>query len=414
MSRLIAVLRRGLFALDVTLPFPVAAPAPRRGWADRARAVVVSSIQRSWVRIRGPIDPLLVEASARGELAVARVRLGMAAALLVIPVSALVASRQTENLIGLGAALAAVLLSLLVDSLVTRGLYRHWFSVVTSAVDVSIVSASLAAFLVLVDPHTAVNSKVVFECYFLALGAATLRYDVRICLFAGLLALVQYAVIVLVASTYWSLHDPRFAPFPHGMFSWTTQLSRFILLASFSVLAAVVVKRSWQLRYLSATDRLTGLYNRSQFNDYLVAEVARSQRHRSPFSIVMIDVDRFKALNDTHGHPAGDAALQLMASMLRQSFRAGDVVARYGGEEFVVLMRETSKAQAIERLEVVRHAIEATPCILSTGAGPIGLTISIGTACFPEDGVSEHQLLSCADRRLLAAKAHGRNCIVAG
>jgi hypothetical protein len=116
-SRLIAVLRRGLFALDVTLPCPVAAPAPRSGWADRARAVVVSSLQRAWVRIRGPIDPLLVElveASARGELAVARVRLGMAAALLVIPVSALVASRQTENLIGLEAALAAVLLSLLV------------------------------------------------------------------------------------------------------------------------------------------------------------------------------------------------------------------------------------------------------------------------------------------------------------
>jgi hypothetical protein len=156
-SRLIAVLRRGLFALDVTLPFSVAAPAPRSGRADMARAVVVSRIQRAWVRIRGPIDPLLVEASARGELAVARVRPGMAAALPVIPVSALVESRQTENLIGLGAALAAVLLSVLVDSLVTRGLYRHWFSVATSAVDVSIVSASLVAFLVLVDQHTAVN-----------------------------------------------------------------------------------------------------------------------------------------------------------------------------------------------------------------------------------------------------------------
>ena len=338
-------------------------------------------------------------------------RLGIAAALLVIPVSALVESPQRENLIGLGAALAAVLLSVVVYSLVTRGLYRHWFSVATSAVDVSIVSASLVAFLGLDHPHIAVNSKVVFECYFLALGAATLRYDVRICLFAGLLALVQYTVIVLVASTYWSLNDPRFAPFPHGTFSWMTQLSRFILLASFSVLAAVVVKRSWELRYLSATDRLTGLYNRSQFTDYLVSEVTRSQRYRSSFSIVMIDVDRFKTLNDTHGHPAGDVALQLMASMLRKSFRAGDVVARYGGEEFVVLMPGTNKAQAIERLEAVRHAIEATPCILPAGA--IGLTISIGVASFPEDGESEHQLLNCADSRLLAAKAHGRNCIVA-
>ena len=188
MSQLIAVLRRGLFAVDVTLPFPVAAPAPRSGRAGNGasgRSFEHSACVGSHSR---PIDPLLVEASARGELAVARVRLGTAAALLVIPVSALVESRQTENLIGLGGALAAVLLSVVVDALVTRRL-SPLVSVATSAVDVSIVSATLVAFLVLVHPHTAVNSKVVFECYFLPLGAATLRYDVRICLFAGLLAL---------------------------------------------------------------------------------------------------------------------------------------------------------------------------------------------------------------------------------
>ena len=303
-----------------------------------ARAVVVSSIQRAWVRIRGPIDPLLVEASARGELAVARVRLGIAAALLVIPVSALVESRQTENLIGLGAALAAVLLSVVVDSLVTRGLYRHWFSVATSAVDVSIVSASLVAFLVLVHPHTAVNSKVVFECYFLALGAATLRYDVRICLFAGLLALVQYAVIVLVASTYLVTQRPALLAVP----------PRRVLMDD----AALALHPPRELlgprcgrgeailgAPLSVCHRSTHRPLQSQ----PVQRLSRRGGHAIPslpisFSIVMIDVDRFKTLNDTHGHPAGDVALQLMASMLRQSFRAGDVVARYGGEEFVVLM----------------------------------------------------------------------------
>ena len=140
--------------------------------------------------------------------------------------------------------------------------------------DVTIVSATLAAYLILGEPHIAVNSRVVYPAYFLALGATCLRYDTRVCLLATGLAMAQYAAIVAVAATGWELNDAaRWAPFPYGTVSGADQASRVILLGAAGVLATAVVWRIARLRHLSVVDRLTGLPNRG----YLDARFAASE-----------------------------------------------------------------------------------------------------------------------------------------
>ena len=168
----------------------------------------------------------------RGEQLVARVRLALAALLLLIPMAnVFFQATLRESLVGVGVTASVFLLSLLAFVLIERGYHRPWFGLATSYFDVSLVSAALAIFLIFDQPHTAVNSKVVFEGYFLAIAATTLRYDKRICVTAGLLALVEYLGIVVVAATRWDLNNSSmYAPFEYGMFSWASQISRLILI----------------------------------------------------------------------------------------------------------------------------------------------------------------------------------------
>src|SRR5918997_2401878 len=139
-----------------------------------------------WSSLREPPDQLLVEAGASGELLVARIRLLVAAMLFAIPVVTVTAAPQNwENLVGIGATLTAFLLSAGVYLLVMQDAQRPWLGFATSAFDVTLVSGALVTFLIFNQPHTAVNSKVIFEVYILAIVATSLRYDVRVCLLAG-------------------------------------------------------------------------------------------------------------------------------------------------------------------------------------------------------------------------------------
>jgi hypothetical protein len=155
-------------------------------------------------------DPILAEAGAAGELLVAKVRIGLACLLLLIPVIDTVFFRfdRKESFVGLSLTFATFFLSLIVFLLISREYNPSWMSFVTSAFDVSLVSGALALFLLLNRPHTAVNSKVVFEGYFLAIGATSMRYDKRVCVTAGLLAFVEYFAIVYIAATHWDLNSP--------------------------------------------------------------------------------------------------------------------------------------------------------------------------------------------------------------
>ena len=163
-------------------------------------------------------------------------------------------------------------------------------------------------------------------------------------------------------------------------------------------------------------DPLTGLYNRRHFDERLSSELAAAQRHGRPVSILMIDVDHFKTVNDEHGHLAGDEALKMVAFVLRGAVRKEDVLARYGGEEFVVIARETLLEGARVLAERIRRAVERSHCAWQGRdlgvTVSIGVTVSAGLSQFVE-GRSEREAIEAADRALYLAKQGGRNRVVA-
>ena len=366
-----------------------------------------------WLRLFRHDDQALRDAGHEGERVAALIRLGLCALLASLPLRSLLADRSiVEARVGLGVAAVATLLAGALYLLTRRGAAPRGFGLASGVVDVSMVSAALATYLVLGTPHTAVNSKVVFEVYFLAIGATCLRYDWRACVASGAAAIAQYAAIVAYADAHWALNDPAFAPFHYGTFSWTAQVSRLLLLLAATVLSTSIVLRARSLRRLSVHDRLTGLVNRGYFDERLEQELGRARRSGLPLSVAVLDVDHFKAFNDTHGHLAGDAALRAVAGALRASVRASDVAARYGGEEFVVLLPETTAEAAAARLDRLREAVEALEIALprSTIAGRV--TVSVGIGTWPADGATPDAVLFEADRRLFVAKQRGRNRVV--
>ena len=162
-----------------------------------------------------------------------------------------------------------------------------------------------------------------------------------------------------------------------------------------------------RLERLAVTDGLTGVFNHRRFQEALEAELLRSERHKRPMGVLMIDVDFFKKVNDAMGHPAGDELLRQLAVALGQDLRQTDLIARYGGEEFGVLLPETTKAEAMQVGERMRAAVEEK---VNTGTlWPMRITVSIGVASFPEDGKSPEDLLVAADQALYQAKRQGRN-----
>jgi two-component system cell cycle response regulator len=163
-------------------------------------------------------------------------------------------------------------------------------------------------------------------------------------------------------------------------------------------------------------DPLTGLHNRRYFEERLGSELAAAQRHGRPVSLLLCDVDHFKAINDEHGHVAGDETLKMIALVLRGAVRKEDVLARYGGEEFVVVARETPMDGAQSLGERIRRAVEKSHCAwrghdLGVTVS-IGVTVSVGLAEFVP-GRSEREIIESADRALYLAKQAGRNRVVA-
>jgi len=151
---------------------------------------------------------------------------------------------------------------------------------------------------------------------------------------------------------------------------------------------------------------LTGLYNRLHFMERLTSELAAAQRHKRALSLLLIDVDHFKGVNDEHGHLAGDEALKMVARVLQSTVRKEDVVARYGGEEFVVLARETAMTGGRALAERVRKAVERSR--YTWQGHDLNLTVSIGVTVR-----SDREILEAADKALYRAKQKGRNCVVA-
>jgi two-component system cell cycle response regulator len=168
-----------------------------------------------------------------------------------------------------------------------------------------------------------------------------------------------------------------------------------------------------KLQQMATRDALTGLLNRREFQRILEEETVRSTRFGHPFALVMVDIDHFKKINDTHGHQVGDEVLKHVASLLGGQLRAVDRVARYGGEEFAILMIETDRKQAIEGMERLSALLAETPCIVPKSGLTIPVTLSAGVAELPHDAANGEGLIALADAALYAAKKAGRNRIMA-
>lgn len=168
-----------------------------------------------------------------------------------------------------------------------------------------------------------------------------------------------------------------------------------------------------QLKALARTDPLSGLANRRAFDEALKTEFAAAQKAAKPLSLVLIDVDHFKAYNDTYGHQAGDICLKAVSQSLQQNTRAGDTVARYGGEEFAVVLPGTSRQGSLKVAEALRSAIRAL-ALPHAASPPKIVTASFGVATFGglERGMTTATLLRAADDALYAAKSAGRDAVV--
>jgi len=167
-----------------------------------------------------------------------------------------------------------------------------------------------------------------------------------------------------------------------------------------------------RLSRLATRDELTGLMNRRALDGWLGEEIDRSRRFARPVGLVLLDLDHFKAINDRHGHPAGDAVLREMARRVTETIRSVDRAARYGGEELAVIATEADGPGALETARRLVAAASASPVRLVDGR-EIAIFLSAGAAAFPNDAADPSSLIEAADAALYLAKRSGRNRAVA-
>lgn len=359
-------------------------------------------------------DDLMLEAGAVGEILVARIRLVVVLLIVTMPVIALVTGAPIEEVRTGGAvSLAALSLSVLLLYKARRQRAGVRWRFASAAFDVTSVSLVLGLFLMQQLPHVAINSRVVWELYLISVAATALRGDPRVCLFAGLLALLQYAIVIAAATTlFGDLSDPKWAPFLYGHLSWGDQISRLMLIAMATVLALASVHQTGRLLLMSSQDKLTGLRNRAWLDSRMERELAEAARQQRSVCLAMVDVDGFKRFNDHFGHLCGDAALRSIGQRLRARFSGDGFVARYGGEEFTVVLPGLDLDRAFECCDRVRARFE-TDRIEAAGERPEipSPTLSFGLAEW-RPGESVGALVDRADQALIEAKRSGRNRVV--
>jgi diguanylate cyclase (GGDEF)-like protein len=164
-----------------------------------------------------------------------------------------------------------------------------------------------------------------------------------------------------------------------------------------------------RMQELAITDGLTNLYNRRYFYMVLENEIERTLRYQTPLSLIMMDIDHFKTVNDRFGHLAGDEVLQSIAALCKSLLRQSDVMFRYGGEEFIVLLPETNAEMAHKVAERIRVTIADAE--FETKKGTVKISISFGVSQFSEDLSNANLFIESADQALYHAKQTGRNCV---
>jgi diguanylate cyclase (GGDEF)-like protein len=179
-------------------------------------------------------------------------------------------------------------------------------------------------------------------------------------------------------------------------------------IADYAAIAIDNAQAYERIKELTVVDDHTGLFNARHLYRSLELEVARSGRYGHPFSVIFLDLDRFKAVNDRHGHQVGSAVLKEVGDLLRRALRSADVPIRYGGDEFVLLLPESDRAQALAVAERIRAQLEAS-CFLGDRELAVRVTASFGVATFPEDGETAEAVLGAADSAMYRVKQGVRN-----
>jgi diguanylate cyclase (GGDEF)-like protein len=166
-----------------------------------------------------------------------------------------------------------------------------------------------------------------------------------------------------------------------------------------------------KIKQVSDTDELTGAYNMRAFSAMLQRAFRQSVRYGHALSVIMIDSDNLKQINDKHGHESGNRLLQHLVRSIREQLRGSDIMARFGGDEFILLLPETPNKGAVELAERIRRSIETSR--FDVRSGDANITVSLGVASYPEDGGNLDVILDKADKAMYRAKEQGRNRVVA-
>jgi two-component system cell cycle response regulator len=160
---------------------------------------------------------------------------------------------------------------------------------------------------------------------------------------------------------------------------------------------------------MAVIDPLTGIYNRRYASQHMIRVMERARETDGVFAVMMVDLDKFKAINDRFGHDAGDAVLREFSRRLQENIRGVDLVARFGGEEFFVAMPDVDQAAAAHAAERIRLAVEGTPVVLPGGVGEVNVTVSVGVAIASAADGDAEAIIKRADTALFDAKESGRN-----
>ena len=219
--------------------------------------------------------------------------------------------------------------------------------------------------------------------------------------------------VALIAACYVFLAGASFVELVSLAFvgALAAQFAPVVLVAYITTMFSADIRYVLQrAKLLSELDDLTALYNTRGFAIAADRLFGQALRYARPASMLMIDLDNLKAVNDSHGHEAGNRLLRHAANALRAELRYTDLPARYGGDEFIVLLPETPPRGALDVAERIRKAVADRP--LDMDVGKINSSVSIGVACFPDDGRTLDALATRADRALYEAKQKGRNCVV--
>ncbi|MBN1238471.1 MAG: GGDEF domain-containing protein [Gammaproteobacteria bacterium] len=234
--------------------------------------------------------------------------------------------------------------------------------------------------------------------YLLPIITAALALDKRATTLVMLMVCLCYALLATLPGGVTAL-NAAFAAEAVGV------LAPFVLVAfCTTLLAENILASKERIRALSDRDELTSLYNLRAFTRLSEVEHARASRTERPYSLLMVDIDNLKSVNDTYGHDAGNRAVVLVADALQRLTRSSDVVARYGGDEFIVLLGDANRAVAEEVAQRIRNVVFSTT--LEVDVKMVRIKVSVGVATFPEDGNALQPIMAAADRAMYKDKEH--------